>query len=228
MSIILKMTDCTFSVEKPQPMEILRVDDFSVSRGEMCAVFGPSGSGKTTLFNMIAGLLSPSSGQMEIAGHNLAVMSEYERDRFRGRNIGFVFQSFNLLHGLSALENVLIGMTLSGAGAERERAVWLLTEVGLSNRLDHLPDQLSIGEQQRVAIARALAHRPLLLLADEPTGSLDPVRAAEVMELIISLAGKEGCTLLAISHDLELIERFPSKVSIKDLNRAFMHKGDKK
>ncbi len=228
MSIILKMTDCTFAVEKPQPMEILRVDDFSVSRGEMCAVFGPSGSGKTTLFNMIAGLLSPSSGQMEIAGHNLAVMSEYERDRFRGRNIGFVFQSFNLLHGLSALENVLIGMTLSGAGAERERAVWLLTEVGLSNRLDHLPDQLSIGEQQRVAIARALAHRPLLLLADEPTGSLDPVRAAEVMELIISLAGKEGCTLLAISHDLELIERFPSKVSIKDLNRAFMHKGDKK
>lgn len=228
MSIILKMTDCTFSVEKPQPMEILRVDDFSVSRGEMCAVFGPSGSGKTTLFNMIAGLLSPSSGQMEIAGHNLALMPEHERDRFRGRNIGFVFQSFNLLHGLSALENVLIGMTLSGAGAEIERAVWLLTEVGLSNRINHLPDQLSIGEQQRVAIARALAHRPLLLLADEPTGSLDPVRAAEVMELIISLSGKEGCTLLVISHDLELIERFPSKVSIKDLNRAFMHKGEKK
>lgn len=228
MTIILKMTDCTFSVEKPQPMEILRVDDFSVSRGEMCAVFGPSGSGKTTLFNMIAGLLSPSSGKLEIAGQNLAVMSEHERDRFRGRNIGFVFQSFNLLHGLSALENVLIGMTLAGAGAERERAVWLLTEVGLSNRLNHLPDQLSIGEQQRVAIARALAHRPLLLLADEPTGSLDPVRAAEVMELIISLAGKEDCTLLAISHDLELIERFPAKVSIKDLNRAFMHKGDKK
>ncbi len=228
MSILVKMTDCVFSVAKPQPTEILRIDDFSLARGEMCAIFGPSGSGKTTLFNILAGLLSPSSGQVIIADQNLAKMSEHERDRFRGRNIGFVFQSFNLLHGLSALENVLIGMTLSGAGSDRERAVWLLSEVGLSARLDHLPDQLSIGEQQRVAIARALAHRPALLLADEPTGSLDPARAVEVMGLMMSLTEKEGSTLLVISHDLEVVEQFPAKVSIKELNRAFLHEGAKK
>jgi putative ABC transport system ATP-binding protein len=220
MSLVIRVSDCRYRVFQPQELEILRVGEFTVSAGEQCALFGPSGSGKTTLFNILAGLLAPTSGAVEIAGTSLESLAEHQRDRFRGRNIGFVFQSFNLLPGLSVRENVLIGMTLSGVGVDRERAEWLLEEVGLKNRLNHRPFQLSIGEQQRVAVARSLAHKPSLLLADEPTGSLDPRRAADVMDLLVRLSSRENCTLLVISHDAEIVRRFSRQVSMLELNRA--------
>jgi len=224
MPSVVHVSNCCYSVKAPQEFEILRVSVFSVQDGEPCVIFGPSGSGKTTLFNILAGLLSPTQGEVEVAGFRLESMSESERDRFRGQHIGFVFQSFNLLQGLSALENVLIGMTLSGTQVDSERAKWLLGEVGLSDRFHHRPYQLSIGEQQRVAVARALAHKPTLLLADEPTGSLDPKRALEILDLILSLAAKQNCTVLLISHDPAVVGRFPRKVAIGELNQAFTKK----
>jgi len=202
-------------------MEILRVPEFSFQEGEQCVLFGPSGSGKTTFFHILAGLLSPTRGEVAVAGRRLDTMPESERDRFRGRNIGFVFQSFNLLQGLSALENVLIGMSLSGNPVDPERAEKLLGDVGLADRLHHRPSQLSVGEQQRVAVARALAPNPPLLLADEPTGSLDPDRAREIIDLILSLTARQECSLLLITHDPVVSGRFRSLVDIRDVNLAF-------
>ncbi|MBF0407413.1 MAG: ABC transporter ATP-binding protein [Candidatus Riflebacteria bacterium] len=221
MACIIKLKNCSYRVKQPYDLEILRVLDFCVESGEQCIIHGPSGSGKTTLFNIIGGLLCPTSGEVEVASQRLDLLSEHQRDKFRGRNIGFIFQSYNLLQGLTALENVLLGMTLSGCASDKQRAMDLLDEVGLNKRSAHYPFQLSSGEQQRVAVARALAHKPSLILADEPTGALDPIRSAEIIDLILSLSGRAGCTILVITHDPDVVRKFPKAIAVRDINKAF-------
>ena len=162
----------------------LDVPAWEVADGEHVAISGPSGSGKSTLLNVIAGLLSPSSGSVTVCGCELAGLGEAERDRFRAEHLAYIFQTFNLLQGYTALENVLLGATFSAQRPDRSTAKAVLETVGLGHRLHHAPAELSIGEQQRVAIARALVKKPQLILADEPTGSLDPRHADGVVALL--------------------------------------------
>jgi putative ABC transport system ATP-binding protein len=193
-----------------QPLQVLRNVDLDVAAGETLAILGPSGSGKTTLLGLLAGLDSPSHGQVALLGTDLASLGEDARAEFRARHIGFVFQTFQLIPTLTARENVLVPMELAGALplAEREaRAAELLGRVGLADRLDHYPAQLSGGEQQRVALARAFANEPKILFADEPTGNLDAETGARVIELLMRLNAESGTTLVLVTHDLELAGR---------------------
>jgi putative ABC transport system ATP-binding protein len=160
-----------------------------------------------------------------VCGRDLTTLGEAERDRFRARHIGYIFQNFNLLQGYTAMENVLLGMTFSREKPDRRLAESLLAEVGLAERMKHYPSQMSIGEQQRVAVARALAKKPELILADEPTGSLDPARSADVVAGLRAACLKHGCTLLLVSHEKAVIDVFDKRVSYLDLNRAFAVKG---
>jgi putative ABC transport system ATP-binding protein len=186
------------------------VDSLVARSGEKLALTGPSGCGKSTLLNIVAGLLAAGSGSIRVLGEDLSRLSIPALDDFRGRHIGFIWQSFNLLESFSATENVLIGMRFGrwgNARTRRDRAGELLNRVGLSNRRSSRPGTLSIGERQRVAIARALASQPRLLLADEPTGALDPRTADEVFELLVEVCAENGCTLLMVTHDLALAGR---------------------
>jgi putative ABC transport system ATP-binding protein len=183
------------------------IDSLVVQNGEKLALTGPSGCGKSTLLNIVAGLLAAGSGSVRVLGEDITRLSIPALDDFRGRHIGFVWQSFNLLESFSAMENVLIGMRFGrwgSAHARRARADELLDRVGLSHRRSARPGTLSIGERQRVAIARALASHPRLLLADEPTGALDPNTAAEVFDLLMKVCAENGCTLMMVTHDHEL------------------------
>jgi putative ABC transport system ATP-binding protein len=168
--------------------------------------------------------LVPNHGNVSVCGRRLTEMGEAERDRFRARHVGYIFQSFNLLQGYTALENVLMGMAFSPEKPDRHLAKALLEEVGLAHRMKHYPAQMSIGEQQRVAIARALAKKPELILADEPTGSLDPTRSADIVASLLAACRKHGCSLLLVSHEKDVIEAFEKRVSFMDLNRAFATK----
>ena len=197
----------------PEGGRFLAVDlpSLDVRAGESLAMRGESGSGKTTLLNVIAGILPADEGTIEIAGEVMSNRSEGARDRLRARHIGYLFQTFNLLGGLSALENVELGMTFRprGAQAPRDAAREALERVGLGDRLRHRPYQLSVGQQQRVAIARALAGRPTLVLADEPTSNLDRPRAEQCMDLLVEFTRECGAALLVVTHDEWLLERFP-------------------
>lgn len=189
----------------------VRVPHLSLARGGRLAVTGESGSGKTTLLHLIAGLLPASAGRIEIAGEPMTGLSETARDRLRARHVGYLFQAFHLLPGLTALENVTLGMTFrprEGA-APRAAAREALTRVGLGDRLHHRPHQLSTGQQQRVAMARALAGHPTLVLADEPTASLDRSRAQQSLDLLLSFADEVGAALLVVTHDADVLARFP-------------------
>ena len=177
---------------------------FSLSEGEKVAIVGASGSGKTTLLSLIAGLETPSSGSIIVNGNNYESMSESQITRFRGRNIGIVFQQFHLMPHLSALENVMLPLEINNIKNERETAANFLESVGLGQRMEHLPSQLSGGECQRVAIARAFAQNPKLVLADEPTGNLDPDTGAAVMELMFNQAKNTDMTLILVTHSDEL------------------------
>ena len=187
---------------------------------EQVALTGPSGCGKSTLLNLVAGLRRPDSGRIVVHGTELEQLSSGKLDVFRGRTMGFVFQSFNLLEGFSALENVLVGMRFGRSCAHSERrtrAVALLERVGLQHRLDSLPGRMSVGERQRVSIARALANRPALLLADEPTGALDPATAKQVFALIREVCREENCALMLVTHDLDLAAQLPRQVDCHEL-----------
>ena len=208
-----------------ESLTVLDIPAWHVDEGEQVALFGPSGCGKSTLLHVIAGLLTPSAGTVRVCGRELTAMGEAERDRFRARHIGYIFQNFNLLQGYTALENVLMGMTFSPETPDRGLAKALLAEVGLSHRLKHYPAQMSIGEQQRVAIARALAKKPELILADEPTGSLDPVHSSGVVTSLRAACRKHGCSLLVVSHERDVIAAFDTRVSFLELNHAFAVKG---
>lgn len=198
---------------------ILAVPSFSLEAGAELALAGTSGCGKTTLLNIIAGLLSPDDGEVRFDGKVVSGYGEAKRDAWRAKELGYVFQTFNLLGGYTALENVLLGM-MFGPGADRGRAKDLLERLGLGHRLAHRPSQLSIGQQQRVALARALANRPRLVLADEPTGNLDPRFALEALEMLRSLCRDTGAALLCVSHDPRVLDAFDARMDFADLNVA--------
>jgi len=188
-------------------LTILRGVSFEVKRGEAIAIVGVSGSGKSTLLGLLAGLDVPTSGCVEIDGVNLSGLDEDGRAAMRARLLGFVFQSFQLLPAMTALENVMLPLELAGAADARAAATQMLGRVGLGERLTHYPRQLSGGEQQRVAIARAFVARPALLLADEPTGNLDAATGAQVIQLMFELNAERGTTLLLVTHDEALSRR---------------------
>ncbi len=198
---------------------VVDVPTFAMDAGEQFALQGSSGCGKTTFLNLIAGILRPDSGDITIDGHRLRSMSEAGRDRLRAHSLGYVFQTFNLLQGYTALENVLLGM-MFGAGRDTEYARNLLERVGLADRMQYRPRQLSVGQQQRVAVARALANKPKLVLADEPTGNLDHNHARESLALIREICAESGAALLLVSHDRDIIAQFDHVREFAELNRA--------
>jgi putative ABC transport system ATP-binding protein len=179
---------------------------------------GVSGSGKTTFLNLISGIVKADAGSIRIDGTELTSLSESKRDRLRATTLGCVYQSFNLLQGYTCLENVLLAMSF-GAGRDKAFATALLRRVGLSHRLDYSPRQLSVGQQQRVAVARALANRPRLVLADEPTGNLDPINAKETLSLLIETCAEQGAALLLVSHDPAILDRFDRTEEFSLINR---------
>lgn len=185
-------------------LTILHPTSFDILRGESVAIVGASGSGKSTLLGLLAGLDLPSQGEVWLAGQSLAAMDEDGRARLRGELIGFVFQSFQLLPMLTAVENVMLPLELNAVADARKRAQYWLERVGLTDRQQHRAQQLSGGEQQRVAIARAFAVNPALLLADEPTGNLDSETGARVIELLFELNREQGTTLVLVTHDDQL------------------------
>lgn len=190
----------------------LHVEAFELARGERVAVTGPSGSGKSTLLHVIAGIVPASSGEVAVLGTPIHSATEAERDAFRGRSLGMVFQSFNLLATFSARENVLLPMVMAGSGGSRRdreaRADVLLDRLGLGDRLHHRPAQLSAGQRQRVAIARALANRPKLVLADEPTAHVEASIAVEALDLLEEACAEEGAALVVATHDPIAMARF--------------------
>jgi putative ABC transport system ATP-binding protein len=188
-------------------LTILDAVSFQVYAGEAVAIVGVSGSGKSTLLGLLAGLDTPTSGRVHIDGHDLFSLDEDGRAAFRARMLGFVFQSFQLLPAMNALENVMLPLELAGRSDAREAARLMLERVGLSERLEHYPKQLSGGEQQRVAMARAFVMRPALLLADEPTGNLDADTGRQVADLMFELNRERGTTLVLVTHDEALSQR---------------------
>ncbi|MEM6296642.1 MAG: ABC transporter ATP-binding protein [Myxococcota bacterium] len=198
---------------------VVDVPAFTLMPGEQVAVRGASGSGKTTFLNLLAGILEPDAGTVTVAGHCLTTTPAARRDRVRAQTLGYVVQTFNLLQGYTVLENVLLGM-MFGRGADERFARELLTRVGLERRMQYRPHELSVGQQQRVAVARALAGRPKLVLADEPTGNLDPARAAEALALIRGLCREQNAALLVVSHGREILSRFESVLDFSAINRA--------
>ncbi len=204
---ILELTGITKWIDSgTHRVDILRGIDLTVERGEYVAIMGASGSGKSTLLGLLAGLDNPSAGSIKLDGEEIAGLGEDRLSELRGRKIGFVFQSYQLIPTLTAEENVLLPAELAGelGSAAYERARILLDTVGLRERREHYPVQLSGGEQQRVALARAFMRRPPLLLADEPTGNLDSKNGEQVLELLLSLNRQEGATLVLVTHDHEL------------------------
>ena len=189
------------------PLSILRDIDFSVGVGETVAILGASGSGKSTLLSIMAGLDTPSQGRVELAGQDIFVMSEDERAAWRGNHLGFVFQNFQLMGHLTALENVMLPLELAGTPNAVNLAKSILTQVGLVERLRHFPKVMSGGEQQRVALARAFVVEPQLLLADEPTGSLDAQTGESIMDLMLQMNKARGTTLILVTHDQKLAQR---------------------
>jgi len=188
-------------------LSILRDIDFSVGIGETVAILGASGSGKSTLLSIMAGLDTPSQGRVELAGQDIFEMSEDERAAWRGSHLGFVFQNFQLMGHLTALENVMLPLELAGTPNAANLAKSILTQVGLAERLRHFPKVMSGGEQQRVALARAFVVEPRLLLADEPTGSLDAQTGESVMDLMLQMNKARGTTLILVTHDQKLAQR---------------------
>ncbi len=188
-------------------LTVLREVSFTIAEGETVSIVGPSGSGKTTLLGLCAGLDAPSSGRVRLAGEDLSRLTENQLADIRNRNVGFVFQTFQLIPTLTALENVMVPAELRGDRKARDRATELLGRVGLGDRTEHYPTQLSGGEQQRVALARAFINRPRILFADEPTGNLDAETGATIEQLLFELNETSGTTLVIVTHDFELAGR---------------------
>jgi putative ABC transport system ATP-binding protein len=196
-------------------LDILRDIDFSLSARETAAIVGASGSGKSTLLSIVAGLDTPTRGTVRLAGQDLFALDEDARAELRARQVGFVFQSFQLMGNLSALENVMLPLELAGRKDARKAATEMLGRVGLGERLGHYPKVLSGGEQQRVALARAFVVQPAVLLADEPTGSLDFATGEKVMQLMFDLNQEQGTTLVLVTHDRGIAERCQRRITIE-------------
>jgi len=197
-------------------LAVLRDVSFSIPQGAFVAIVGPSGSGKTTLLGLLAGLDTPTHGQVLLDGADLTAMTEDDRARLRGEKVGFVFQSFQLISTLTALENVQVPLELRGESGAGDRARELLRRVGLGDRLDHFPTQLSGGEQQRVAIARAFANAPRIMFADEPTGNLDSDTGTRIVELLEALNRESKTTIIIVTHDLNLASRTQRVIRLSD------------
>jgi ABC-type lipoprotein export system ATPase subunit len=200
-------------------LPILDVPRFEVAAGEQIVLVGRSGSGKTTLLHLISGISKPDEGSIRIDGVEITRLPEAGRDRFRADKIGYVFQTFNLLPGFNALENVLLGMTFATGKVHPERAKHLLERVGLGHRLHHKPTQMSVGEQQRVAVARALANKPKLLLADEPTANIDTRHQKQVVDLIRETCHEENVSLVLVTHTPQVAEQFDRVDDLENINR---------
>lgn len=217
------MSDCIISVEhvyksvtdSSGTLDILRDIELRCERGQTLAIVGASGSGKSTLLSIMAGLDTPSRGTVQLAGQDMFAISEDDRAAVRAQQIGFVFQSFQLLGNLTALENVMLPLELAGRRDARAAATRMLERVGLSERLRHYPRVLSGGEQQRVALARAFVVEPAVLLADEPTGSLDFANGEAVMELMFELNREQGTTLVLVTHDPVVAGRCQKSITIE-------------
>jgi putative ABC transport system ATP-binding protein len=206
----------------------LRVPHFALEQGSQIALTGESGSGKTTLFHLISGLLNPDEGEVNLLGTSIGKLSEAKRDRFRAEHIGIIYQTFNLLQGFTALENVMLGAAFANGKAANgkaangktntaARAQELLVRLGLQDRMNRKPAELSVGQQQRVAVARALIHKPALLLADEPTANVDAANGQKIIEEIRTLARESGATLLLVSHDANVVQGFAATTSMEAL-----------
>ena len=215
---IIEVIGLTRTIATPtHRVEILRGIDIAIPRGQFAAIMGPSGSGKSTLLGLLAGLDNATEGRILLDGVDITGLSEDRMAEVRGRKIGFVFQSFQLIPTLTAEENVLLPAELAGEGRGTEkRARELLTRVGLADRLDHYPVQLSGGEQQRVALARAFITRPPILLADEPTGNLDGKTGRQILELLLELNRDQGATLVLVTHDPALASHADRIITLQD------------
>ncbi len=203
-------------VSGSRPLTVLHGVSFEIPQGSFVAIVGPSGSGKTTLLGLLAGLDTPSGGEVILDGVALTQLDEDDRARLRGEKVGFVFQSFQLIPTLTAEENVQVPLELRGERGAATRARELLERVGLGGRLDHYPTQLSGGEQQRVAIARAFSNRPRILFADEPTGNLDGATGERIVELLEALNREDGATVVLVTHDISLAERADRVLRMQD------------
>jgi putative ABC transport system ATP-binding protein len=196
-------------------VHILKDIDLDIKRGETIGLVGPSGSGKSTLLMVMAGLERPDTGSVTVAGNDLAALDEDDLARFRGRNVGIVFQSFHLIPTMTALENVAVPLELAGVADSNERAARELAAVGLADRMQHYPAELSGGEQQRVALARALAPNPAILVADEPTGNLDEATGKQIIELLFTAHRERETTLVLVTHDAALAARCERVVRLR-------------
>ncbi len=216
MSKILKITglEKTYTSGNKQ-LTVLQNISFDVEKGQTFSIVGPSGSGKTTLLGICAGLDQPNAGSVELCGQDLSTLNEDERAQLRNKEVGFIFQNFQLLPTLTALENVSVPLELQGSKNATTKSKELLEKVGLGKRMHHYPSQLSGGEQQRVALARAFANTPSILFADEPTGNLDEETGEKVIKLLFDLNKEAGTTLVIISHDLELANRTQQILRLK-------------
>lgn len=214
-TIILDAQHVGKAVETTEKLTILQDISFQLNEGDSLAIIGSSGSGKSTLLGLLAGLDVPTEGEILLAGKPLSQMSEDERASLRAEHVGFVFQSFQLLESLTAVENVMLPLELEGKKNARERAMELLQRVGLGERTHHYPKQLSGGEQQRVAIARAFASNPTILFADEPTGNLDTKTGESIIELLFQLNFETKTTLVLVTHEARLAERCQHRIQIE-------------
>ena len=221
-ALIIRDLFKSFPAPSGQRIEVLRIPQFELGAGQQVAIRGESGLGKTTLMHIIAGILEADSGFVAVGGVQVTGLSEAGRDRLRAERLGYVFQTFNLLQGLSALENVMLGLAF-GRGADPKAAMEALDRVGLAQRAHYLPRQLSTGQQQRVAVARALANRPCLILADEPTGNLDAARGRTIVQLLRDSASSLGSALLVASHDPDVLGSFEQVVDLAALNQVAPH-----
>lgn len=218
--LLLKDVQKSFTQPDGSPLPILDIADFHVAAGEQMILVGRSGCGKTTLLQIIAGISRPDSGKVRINDWDITLMSEAECDRFRAEHIGYVFQTFNLLRGFTALENVLLAMRFTGRRVDRARAMQLLDRVGLAHRTTHKPAMLSVGEQQRVAVARALANRPKLLLADEPTANVDSGHQQQILDLLRETCREENVALVLVTHTPEVARQFDRVETLEEFNRV--------
>ncbi len=215
---MIQVSGLTKTITTPtHRVDILKGIDLQIPRGQFAAIMGPSGSGKSTLLGLLAGLDAPTSGRIVLDGEDITGLEEDQLALLRGRKIGFVFQSYHLIPTLTAEENVLLPLELSGlANSGSARARELLDSVGLLDRRDHYPVQLSGGEQQRVALARAFVGRPPILLADEPTGNLDTANGRVVLDLLMALNRREGTTLVLVTHDQQISEQADRRITLRD------------
>lgn len=218
---MLKITNLrkTFKNADGEVSDIINIPNFSLAENFQLAVSGKSGSGKSTFLNLIAGIISQDSGEIFFNDEKISSFSESKRDAFRSKNIGYVFQTFNLLQGFTAIENVMLGMMFAN-NLDRKKAEALLNKVGLSKKMNNKPSELSVGEQQRVAIARAVANSPKLILADEPTANLDAKNGELAIDLIKNICEENKISLLLVSHETDIINKFENKINFEDINKA--------